>query len=145
MCAQDRPIRGLLGMDSWLLHLGLVWCSELAASCLGGQSIFFFLKIRRADFIISLFFRILIKISGGALQMLLTWSRRLLRSELYKLRGELEKATAMAQIERPSCSSSSLPPPPDSVNEKPVIVRVKRKLSQARFDGFCKLSFSIFL
>ncbi|KAF3327411.1 RNA-directed DNA methylation 4 isoform X2 [Carex littledalei] len=42
----------------------------------------------------------------------------------------------MAQIERPSCSSSSLPPPPDSVQEKPVIVRVKRKLSQARFDGF---------
>ncbi|KAJ1688771.1 hypothetical protein LUZ63_012926 [Rhynchospora breviuscula] len=42
----------------------------------------------------------------------------------------------MAQIDGPSSSSSSSSPPPDLANEKPVIVRVKRKLTQARFDAF---------
>ncbi|KAJ4786885.1 RNA-directed DNA methylation 4 [Rhynchospora pubera] len=44
----------------------------------------------------------------------------------------------MAQFDGPSSSSSSSPPPPppDLANEKPVIVRVKRKLTQARFDAF---------
>lgn len=38
-------------------------------------------------------------------------------------------------------ASTSMTPTPSSVAVKPVIVRVKRKASQARVDAFCELFF----
>ena len=68
---EKRPLGGCLvwivGRSTW----GVVWCSELAALVWAVRVFKKKKKIRRTDLIISLFFTILIKILGGALQMLL--------------------------------------------------------------------------